>query len=576
MNFIKLWNFLSIPIKTQSIFVIFCMSLGVFIETIGLGLVLPIVSILTENQLSNKIFFIDYIFKYFNEFSFEKRTLYIFFSLFLFFLFKNIFLGFTLFFQSYFAFSCRRYFSDLLFKKIINNSYLNHLHSDISKIIQRIQDETGYLAANVVLPILTIFTELFIFLLVSSLIFYLTSIIVFFSLIILGLCGAIFFLSFKKKLKNWGEKRQLHDSMKVNLIQQSNGAFKDIKLSYKELIFQEKFHFHNKLATKFLTNISFSNNLPRLFFEVVAIMSILILVYFYHYLDKSPQDFIGILSLFVFSLLRLLPSAVRVLSSVQKLRISNVTVNSILEIINNDKFNSVNHRNPLIFKHKIELENVSFKFSNSKEEILSDINLTIGYGDFIGIVGSSGSGKSTLALILLGLITPTNGKYLVDGKNILPNNKPWSANIGYVDQNVFIFNDTLKNNITLFINDKDIDKVSLDNALKLSQLYDFVGSLERGLETKILAGGSNLSGGQKQRIGIARALYNKPSLLVLDEPTSSLNKEMALEVLNSINLLKNKLSIVLISHQVDTLRICDKIYCVKNRKVNKKNLNITG
>ena len=185
----------------------------------------------------------------------------------------------------------------------------------------------------------------------------------------------------------------------------------------------------------------------------------------------------------------------------------------------------------------------------------------------VGIVGMSGSGKSTLIDIIIGILSPTLGDILIDGKKISKIKRNWQNNIGYIPQSIYLLDDTIKKNIALADENSDIDLKLLSNAIKFSQSENFINNLPQKTETYVGEFGVRLSGGQKQRIGIARALYRNHDLLILDEATSSLDEYTEKEIISTINSMKGKKTIIICSHKKETLENCDKVYMVENQNL---------
>ena len=212
------------------------------------------------------------------------------------------------------------------------------------------------------------------------------------------------------------------------------------------------------------------------------------------------------------------------------------------------------------FEKKIEVKNLNFKYkTKNKENLLTNINLELKKGHSIGIFGPSGSGKSTLINIILGLIQQDSGEIFVDSNKVSNLNPAWKRLIGYVPQDINLINDTLKNNITLNL-DESFDEEKMQEAIKISKLSDFVKKIPKGINTDLGEFGNKISGGQKQRIGIARAIYRKPSIIVLDESTNSLDSNLEQEIIQSITEIKKNYSSIIISHRETTINRCDHIY----------------
>jgi ABC-type multidrug transport system fused ATPase/permease subunit len=208
----------------------------------------------------------------------------------------------------------------------------------------------------------------------------------------------------------------------------------------------------------------------------------------------------------------------------------------------------------------VDVGNLDFKYEQSESLVLSNINLKIASGEAVGFVGQSGSGKSTLIDLMLGLLEPQSGSVLINGLSIEDVKQSWQKTIGYIPQTIFLMDDSLRRNIAIGIADKEIDEVAITEALKSAQLEDFVASLPEGLDTVVGERGVRLSGGQRQRIGIARALYHRPSVLVLDEATSSLDTETEHGVMQAVRALQGNKTVLIVAHRLSTVEYCDRLY----------------
>jgi len=218
----------------------------------------------------------------------------------------------------------------------------------------------------------------------------------------------------------------------------------------------------------------------------------------------------------------------------------------------------------LPFADKLTVENVTFQYPENDRVILNKANLTVRKNTSVAFIGASGAGKTTLADLILGLFEPQEGRIAVDGTDIKGHMKAWHQCIGYIPQNIYLMDDTIRANITFGIPDKQIDEAQIRRALKEAQLEQFVDSLPDGLDTEIGDRGVKLSGGQRQRIGIARALYRNPEVLVLDEATSALDNDTEKEVMQAIDGLHGTRTMIVIAHRLSTIRNCDEIYEVGN------------
>jgi ABC-type multidrug transport system fused ATPase/permease subunit len=219
------------------------------------------------------------------------------------------------------------------------------------------------------------------------------------------------------------------------------------------------------------------------------------------------------------------------------------------------------------FSKEIQISGLSFNYPDTKKKTLDNISFAINYGQTVGIIGPSGSGKSTLVDVILGLLTPTGGSIEVDNKDIATSMRGWQNLIGYVPQTVFLSDDTLRRNIAFGIPDEEIDNEAVRKAVKYAQLEEYVSTLDLGIDAFVGERGVRISGGQRQRIGIARALYHNPSVLVLDEATSSLDNETERGVMESIIALQGSKTILIVAHRLTTVQHCDKIFRIQHGKL---------
>jgi ABC-type multidrug transport system fused ATPase/permease subunit len=219
---------------------------------------------------------------------------------------------------------------------------------------------------------------------------------------------------------------------------------------------------------------------------------------------------------------------------------------------------------------EIKLEHITYAYPNTDKLIFDDATMSIPVGKAVGIVGTSGAGKTTVVDILLGLLEVRSGDVLADGVNVKENYRGWLKNIGYIPQMIFMLDDTIRKNVAFGIPEEEIDEKRLWEVLKEAQLDTFIKSLPEGLDTSIGERGIRLSGGQRQRIGIARALYHDPEVLILDEATSALDNDTEAAIMDSINSLHGKKTLIIIAHRLQTIEKCDIVYRVEEGKIQKE------
>jgi ABC-type multidrug transport system fused ATPase/permease subunit len=284
------------------------------------------------------------------------------------------------------------------------------------------------------------------------------------------------------------------------------------------------------------------------------------------YFGGSLLILIPQLTVFLAATFRIIPSANKILTQAQVIKVSNASIDLVYQELSTSDVSYFNdftfegHQNTILFK-SLELKNISFKYNLNEDLILNNLNFKIIKGESIGIKGESGAGKSTFIDIVLGLLIPHEGSIILNGEKDQSkiNGK---MNVGYVPQNIFLLDESIEKNIALGIQEEEIDSSKILLAIKSAQLDTFVNSLPNGLKTVIGERGVRLSGGQRQRIGIARALYNDPEIIILDEATSSLDNETEASFMKTIYSLKGEKTLLIVAHRLSTLNNCDKILTI--------------
>ena len=319
----------------------------------------------------------------------------------------------------------------------------------------------------------------------------------------------------------------------------------------------------------------FLNQTPRLFLEFLAIFAVSIIAIIFVLINLTSEQILPIISLLAVCSVRLIPAFNLIISSLSTRRFASASLKIISEAFRNtpieEKFkkNDISQENIKkdFFKDKIILREVDFSHENSNTKIIKEISLEINRGQSIGIIGKSGAGKSTLIDLILGLINPVTGKIYIDNFELKDNIKSWQKLIGYVPQDIYLLDDTIKNNIAFGLDERDIDHENVIKSIKLAKLDIFINSLPEKENTIVGNRGIKVSGGQKQRIGIARALYNNPKVLVLDEATSSLDTENERQIMDEVYVTSKERTLIIITHRHSSVFKCDIVYLLDKGKV---------
>jgi ATP-binding cassette, subfamily B, bacterial PglK len=448
-----------------------------------------------------------------------------------------------------------------LFNNYISAPFIFHIYNNPSELIQNLNDVKRSTA--VIIGLSTILKEVLIITAISMMLI-ISNIQLFSYILLILIIPVIFILNFfKNMLIKKGEIAIKFRVKRLKIISESITNIKFIKLINAQSFIINYFKKNNYNAAHQDMVATYISKIPKIILEVFSIITILSVIFFLYMSKGGLVEIIPILTLLIVSIIRFIPSVGSILVSVNNYRY-NLPALKVFDLFFNEKNeiknieNEMVNKNNLDFKNKIEIKNISFHYPNNKMNILRNLNFEINKGEKIGICGKSGSGKSTLLNLILGLLTPVEGSINCDGKEIKDNIRNWYSKIGYVPQKITLFEESIKKNICFGVEQKDIKNDDFLDALKLSELNNFINSLPEKYETNVGHEGGIVSGGQLQRIGIARALYLKPDILILDEPTSNLDSEIEMAIINSLFKIEN-LTIVLISHNKLILEKCDRL-----------------
>ena len=553
--------------------IVFLTLINAIFEILSIGLIIPFISIFID-----KTDFLKENFNFLSTYSKEEYVLIILILFIILFSIKNIFLLLANKKKIDFSHNLNVYLTEKLYSKYINKRFDFYIIKNSSELTRNLLIEIPTFCYSATISIINLITQsiLFFTILIFLLIYNpLVTIIV--GLIMITL-GSIIIIIQQKKLKLFTLVRQEQQKMMLKLINESIGNIKEIILSKMQSLFSKKFFFHLNENANVGKLKDFYFIIPRPSLEILVIFMLFLSVFFLVKFNYSLEEVFIVLGVFSFASLKLIPAITAILQSIQNLR-NNQPVISLLnkELFNNDydiyeikkETNLIKRKEKLEF-NIIKFNDMNFKYLNSNY-IFKDINLEIKRGEKIGIVGKTGSGKTTLVNLLIGLLTPSKGKIYIDDKNIFENLSNWQKNIGYVSQETFLADETLLFNIVLQALDEPTDKERCKYLIRLMDLEKLIESKNEGLDFVVGEKGIKLSGGQIQRIGIARALYKKPEILILDEATNALDVDTQNKIIQNVYREMREKTIISISHDIHALEYCDKIFSInKNQFINFK------
>lgn len=542
-NFIKKILFILNTRKNNLVYFIVIFVISCFIELVSLGLIIPFILMIFGNKQN---YFNFDLFN--NHFSIDQTSLIL--TIIFFLISKYLILLYINYQIPKFAFDIQK---DLRLK-ILNNFFINEKIKNLNELTQLSLGTLQIFSSQFIMAILNTFASSLILFFLTLYLIYFNFYLTFFILFLFLFIFSFYHFYFKSKFKLLGQNI-IEASEKIILF--TSELFKgkqEIKIYEKSNLFINKLKISSSQLSNAETISRFLITLPRFFLETIIIFSFFISALLLPN-EISNEKSILSLGVFAFAALRMVPSIILLVNSLNNLKYSSKTVESIYNSIKNSKTHIADQKqkNTKIDFKEITVKNIDFAYPNQKSKIFENVSFSINKGDFIGVIGESGSGKTTLIKIILGLLRPTKGKILYNGLNMSLEN--FSS---YIPQDLFILRGSIRENISL---DSEVNKkkdIRIFSCLKRSGLYNFVKYKRRKLNYFIHDDGKNLSGGQKQRLVIARAMYHKKNLVILDEATSGLESKKESQII--LDLFKDKaLTKILISHNKKLMKFCNKI-----------------
>ena len=542
------------------------------LELIGVGLFFPLVNSILNIDGLVEINFFKNLFIFLGLEDNSEIIKYIIVFSFIFYVSKFIIVILITIYKYSFSFNLYKDLRNKYLYNCLQTNYRYHIDTDPGYSVNNIIKEIDYINNYFFLPIIVMLSEITIFILIVSFLFFFNTALSLMLFAVFGLIFILYFFFIGNRSKKIGNIRAENDKVIIKWVNQALYGYKELVLGNKINKFLSKFSSFSSNALKASRNFQILSQIPRFIMEFVIIFILISIIFYQVSFSENPSQILVTLGVFAGAAFKLLPSVNRIIYSYQAIQYSTKSCNIIIKEFKNFEKYSINKKfektkdKKINFKNEIQLKNISFSYGVTDSQILNNLNLNIRKGEIVGIIGKSGSGKSTLVNIILGLLKPNSGSYLIDNISSSEYSFETKAQLfGYVPQDVYLINDSIKNNIAFGDFDDEFKKENLVEAIKLSSLDQYISSLRAKENSIVGERGITLSGGQRQRVSIARALYDKPEILIFDEATSSLDVNTENSIINEISKLKNKKTILIITHRQSILSICDTVYKLENK-----------
>lgn len=559
--------------KTTMAILVVMMLIGALLEVAGIGAAVEAVSVVMDESAIETNKYAGWLYNAMPFDNTRQFTVFVMVSLILVYVIKNLYLYIQQKVLLRFVYTNQFATSERLTKNYLRKDYEFYLSADTAVVQRNITSDVNNMYA-LILALLTLLSEGIVFAFLVVVLFLADPRMT----IVVTLALLILLLVIKKWLKpimhKAGEDNQNFYSNLYKLISQSIQGIKEMKIGRKEQFFVDEYVVCGKGYVNAVQKYTLYNAIPKLLIETILIICMVLYMLYMIFEGGNATDAVTTLTAFAVAAMRLLPSANRINNQMNTIAYCEPFFLNVADSLDDELKNmeaNFSFREEdvvrLPVKEKIELKDITYSYPNTDRLIFDNADMDIPVGKAVGIVGTTGAGKTTIVDVLLGLLNLKSGKILADGTDIHTNYKGWLKNIGYIPQMIFMLDSNIRENVAFGVARDKIDEARVWEALKEAQLDDFVRSLPNGLDTAIGERGIRLSGGQRQRISIARALYDDPEVLILDEATSALDNDTEAAIMDSINALHGRKTLIIIAHRLQTIEKCDMIYRVEGGKI---------
>ncbi len=547
-----------------------------FTEIAGIGSIAPFLSVVSQPEMVQSNELLRWGYELFEFKSLYSYVIALGFMVLAFVILRNVTAAVVKFIEIRFA-EMRGYrLSRRLMAKYLGHPYVFFLNRNSAELSRNILSEADTAIRTFLIPLLELMTKL---VTVVAVIVFLVLVDPEVALIVtigLGVLYGGIYMSVKRVLFKLGRRRLRANRKRFQLVREVFGAIKDVKLLGKESVFLHSYGEVARKTARFRSNKKILGSFPKYLFDTMVFGAMIAMVLFLLISREGDfSDSIALLGLYGMAAFRLMPAMDNMFKQMANLRGTQAVVDELHKELGTvseeerqaEQAASVVQRLP--FTERVQLQDIVFTYPGAEAPLFNGQSLTMEKNSTIGFAGPTGCGKTTMVDILLGLLRPESGQVMVDGVPITDENlAAWQANLGYVPQTIYLSDDTVAQNIAFGIPADEVDMEQVRRAAQVAHLHEFIETeLPKGYKTFVGEQGIRLSGGQRQRIGIARALYHQPEVLVLDEATSALDGITEAVVMEAIEELAGKKTIILIAHRLTTLKKADKIFLLSKGEI---------
>ncbi len=566
--------------KRSMVLIVVLMLIGGILESLSISVAIPVMKVVIDPESIETNKYLHMLYEGLHLTRPIQLTVIFMIALILAFVLKNLFLFIMTRVQLRFVYTNQFATSRRMMINFMKRPYEYYLNADTSVIQRNITSDVNNMYA-LILTILQLTSEAVVFICLVAVLIVVDAAMILTITVLLVAMLIIIKKIIQPIMYKAGQENQDYYSGLYKIIEESVTGIKEIKVAGRES------HFINEYAecgagyVGAVQKYSMYNSTPRLLIETICIAGLVLYMIVVMVNGASVENLLPQIAVFGLAAMRLMPSANRInnyTTSISYLEPFLWNISDHLQSdINDDNvvYDESAYRGHVTVEKlpvtkEIKLSDISYKYPNTDVYIFKDAEMVIPVGSAVGVVGTTGAGKTTIIDILLGLLKLESGSITADGTDIMSNYQGWLRNIGYIPQTLFMTDASIRKNVAFGLADDEIDDARVWEVLKEAQLDEFVRGLPDELDTSIGERGIRISGGQRQRIAIARALYEDPEVLILDEATSALDNETEAAIMDSINILAGKKTLVIIAHRLQTIEKCNMVYRVEGGRITRE------
>lgn len=571
----QLWQILS-PLDKRKVIYVFILVMGMaFIESAGVISIMPFLAVLSNPNVVESNSYLKQLYDFTGAANKQNFILYLgFLSLFVV-ICSTVFKIVTQYAVNRFASLQRHYFSTRLLKTYLQQNYEFFIQRNSATLVKNVLSEVDQLIWAMILPALTMMSYGLVLIAMIGILLLYDPIMAFGTAFTLAFFYISIYMLVRKKLSQIGSEFTQANKERYQNCQEALAGIKDVIINNAKQGYIDQFEASSRVFARHIATRDTLGQVPLNIIETVGYGCLIGLAMILVESDKDVSQILPVLGLYGFAAYRMLPAAQNIYRAISQIKFSQQVLNVLIPEFDLEKEKGeprhLNHLAPLKFEKSIRVENISFAYPNrSDKPVLSNFSLEIQKNTSLGIMGKSGSGKSTLMDIMLGLLIPQQGKIYIDDVELNESNRDqWRNLVGYVPQFIYLADKSIAENIAFGMPKAEIDIEQVKYAAKLAQIDEFImKNLKDGYNEVVGEKGVMLSGGQRQRIGIARALYKKPEILFMDEATSALDRQTEMDVAQAMQVLKDSMTLIVISHNEKSITSLDNLLNMNDRGKN--------